>query len=265
MKQNTPKYISYFALVVFLYSCGTTSEIVSKSSKNIQKGQAQLTVGASLNPTVMPMSVVKDTNSGKISRKFVNFSKPENPVFSGQIDYGVSNFYNAGLGLDLSLRGIGIIVNNKFEFTKSNQKSDFKRIRLSYYNKSSFSTGKPMQVAEVEPHRVAHFEIGNYLLVGLFIDKYELILSPHIDYNYLISENYVDDIIENNVEIKGQVEDHKLSFTNYGINLALKTPINFIFEAGFQYIGNSNYKIINDSGIYQFSFGVGYVFSKKKI
>ena len=254
-------YILFFAVI---NSCGTSSELIMKSSKNINKNEKSLVSSFSLNPTVIPLRVEKDTINNRLKRIYGNFQHPNNPVFSLQYDFGFTNYYNLGGGFDLSFLGGTIFLNNKIELTGFNQKDKYKKLRVSYYNKTSVSRGMPLIVANENNIRVAHFEMGNYFLIGLFIKNFELIIIPHLDFNHLISEKNIDVWdFKNNEKINGVIENHTLSYSNYGINLACRTKNNVLFEIGIQYL-NTDKELddIYSKSRYQFMFGIGYDFTK---
>jgi hypothetical protein len=260
MKKLLFKIYVLLLLIISLISCGTSSEIIIKSSKNLNEGEKSIAVSTSLNPTLMPMYVHKDSLTDKITREYINGFGPFNPVLSGQFDYGISNFYNIGGGFDLSIIGGTIFIDNKFELTSNKEYSQHKNFRISYYNKSSFTKGMPFFVANYLPHRVGHFEVGNYIIMGFFFKDIELIITPHVDLNYLISEDDIDswDYSEDEA-VSGKVYNNTIYFTNIGINLGIRTKDNIFIETGIQYISSNSYDLSkNGNKNYQIMIGFGY-------
>ncbi len=265
-----------FLVGVLMSSCAGSSEIISMSSRNVTKGETIIIASASLNPTISPLCQENiDTINRTAERIFANYNNPVNPVVSAHFMHGVTNYYEAGAGLDLSLFGFTAILNNKIGITDLRNPHDQKRFGISYYNKSSFTRGGTAVPATYDPFKLGHFEIGNYLILGYFFGDYELIISPHIDYNYLMSRGTEHFYINSSGQIipechtsfsdnaiPSTITNRNLPFFIYGVNVALKTEYNVFFELGFQYIDvKTNLFEHGRAGPWQFSIGVGYSFN----
>lgn len=269
MRTKIKTYCYYF-LTLFLISCAGSSELITRSSRNLHTGESEITGAFSLNPTIMPLNDRDiDTINNTSIRDYGNYPNPMNPIISGQYNYGVCDFYETGLGIDFSSIGYSIFLNNKIGFSDISNSQEHKRIGLSYYNKSSFTQGFASFGGSYLPYKKGHIEIGNYLIFGVFLKESELIISPHVDFNLLMSKKYESYyIIDGNAyEFSPAPEDesrrtrivnNNLSFINYGLNIAYKTKNNWFFEIGMQYIDLDYdfYEPIRKSN-YQYYFGIG--------
>lgn len=189
-KRQYIKSICSLLVVVSMCSCAGSSEIISMSSRNVGKGESLAIATISANPTITPLCQENiDTVNQTAERIFANNSLPMNPVLSLNYMYGVTDYYESGLGVDFSLIGFTAILNNKIGFTDIKNPDKQKRYGFSYYNKSSFTRGGTSFPTSYDPFKMAHFETGNYFIMGWFIKDYEIILSPHIDLNYLMSRS----------------------------------------------------------------------------
>lgn len=272
--------ITYFIIIIALNSCAGSSEIISMSSRNLKKNERIIIGSLSMNPTIMPLCHEEvDTIKLTSKRIFGNYNNPMNPILSGNFMYGMTDYYEMGFGADISLIGFTLIMNNKIGFSDLINNEKEKKIGFSYYNKSTFSRGLTAFPASYDPFKKGHFEIGNYFLIGIFFRKFELILVPHIDFNYLMSKEYESFYISNGSVVEScntfyndenslmsRITNKDLSFFNYGLNVALKTKNNFFFEAGFQYIDAQTvfFEPIRKSR-YQFSLGIGYSLKLNKL
>lgn len=269
----------YIVLIFILTSCASSSEIINMSSKNLKKNESMIIGSISLNPTIMPLNHDNiDTLNNTSKRKYGNYPFPMNPVFSINYMYGLTNFYEAGLGVDISLIGFTIILNNKIELTGFKNKDKESRIGISYYNKSTFSRGEALIPSHYIPFRKGHFEIGNYLLIGYFFNDLELIFTPHLDFNFLMTNEYESYYIHNgtvfesysknsdNKLIKSKITNNNLTYLNYGLNVAIKTKRDFFIEAGIQYVDakSSFYEPFIKSR-FHYSIGIGFALNFNRL
>ena len=253
----------YFIFLLIISSCAGSSEIITMSSRNISQDEIQLTSAVSLNPTIMPLCYEKtDTLPITYERVFGNYPNPANPNFSVHLLYGLKDYYSLGGGADISLFGYTIIMNNKIGFSDIINHEMSKKIGISYYNKSSFTRGNSAFPSSYDPFKKGHFEIGNYFIIGIFLNQSELIFAPHIDLNYLMSRTHeypgCSDLSEY-YTIASEITNSNIFYMNYGINIAFKTKDNFFIEAGIQYIDSNIrfYEPIRKSN-FQFSVGAGF-------
>lgn len=264
----------YLSIIFIVTSCAGSSEIINMSSRNISKDEIKITLSGSLNPTVMPLCHENvDTIANTSYRLYGNYPLPMNPAVSLNALYGLTNFYETGTGVDISLIGFTLILNNKIGFSDFKNHNVKKRTGFSYYNKTSFTKGFAGITGDYSPYKKGHFEVGNYFLMGFFKDDYEFIISPHIDYNFLMSRKYehysindgkINEHCNGNKGLKSEIINHNLSFINYGVNLSLRTKNNFNYEIGFQYSDlNTTLYEPHFKSNFQFSLGVGYELSFK--
>lgn len=278
MTRNTiVNKILLLIIVVAMCACAGSSEIISMSSRNLSKGESMIIGSFSLNPNVMPLCHENvDTIAQTSQRVFGNYNLPLNPVLSVNYMYGFTDFYETGFGADVSLPGFTLIMNNKIGFSDFINHKVEKKMGFSYYNKASFTRGTTSFPASFDPYKMGHFEIGNYFIIGFFIKDYELTFTPHIDFNLLMSKGVEPysirdgEVIEaceteySDNSLMSTITNKNLHFTNYGLNVALRTKSNFIYELGFQYIdAKTDFFTPLKYSNYQFSLGISYCFKVK--
>lgn len=256
-------FILFSIVIASLISCSSSSEIITQSSKNLHKGEKAFTTAASFNPSVTTDFYELDSTDNKYYRNFINYTFPTNLIASGQMNYGITDYYNFGIGMDVSLLGITGFINNKFELTFSKDTNEHKFFRISFYNKTSNTIGidlARLMSTRTPFEKVSHLETGNYFVAGFFFDDFEIIIAPHVDINYLISWPVADKFSNNYFSTYyGPLENTNLLFINYGLNIGLHYDEDFYLEIGAQYLDTDNLRLERYADqIWQIMIGFGY-------